>query len=82
MTHGLRLTKEHNLELLVDELPPEDVWRAKLAILEPLSEYATAFRYPSSMGRRKPGPDHDEVHVWIKKIAGLTAEARVFIASS
>jgi len=74
--HGLRVTAEHNIELLVDELPHDDVWRTKLTILEPLSAFATSYRYPSSMGKRKGGPSSDEVLVWIKTIAGLSGEAR------
>jgi HEPN domain-containing protein len=76
---GLRVTAEHNIEVLVDELPHDDVWHAKLAILEPLSVFATSYRYPSPMGKRKGGPDSDEVLVWIKTIAGLNAEARALI---
>jgi len=77
--HGLRVTAEHNIELLVDALPHDTVWRAKLAILEPLSGYATSYRYPSPMGKRKSGPSGDEVLVWIKTIAGLSAEARALV---
>ena len=53
------------------------MWHAKLTILEPLSAFATSYRYPSPMGKRKGGPSSDEVLVWIKTIAGLSAEARV-----
>jgi hypothetical protein len=45
-------------------------------VLEPLSSYATSYRYPSTVGRRKGGPDDDEALVWIKTIAGLIMEAR------
>lgn len=76
---GLRVTAEHNIEVLVDELPHDDVWHAKLMILEPLSAFATSYRYPSPMGKRKGGPGSDEVLVWIKTIAGLSAEARALI---
>jgi HEPN domain-containing protein len=79
LTRGLRITAEHNIEVLVDELPHDDVWHAKLTILEPLSIYATSYRYPSPMGKRKSGPSHDEALVWIKTIAGLTAEARALV---
>ena len=73
---GLRVTADHNIEALVDELPADDPWRTKLRVLEPLSAYATTYRYPSPTGRRKGGPSNDEVVLWIKKIAGLTVEAR------
>lgn len=76
---GLRVTAEHNIEVLIDELPHDDVWRAKLTILEPLSAFATSYRYPSPMGKRKGGPTSDEVLVWIKTIAELSAEARTLV---
>jgi len=76
---GLRMTKDHDLELLINELSPDDAWRPKLAVLEPLSSYATTYRYPSPMGRRKTGPSSDEVLVWIETIAGLRAEARALV---
>lgn len=44
---GLRVTADHNIEALVDELPADDPWRTKLRVLEPLSAYATTYRYPS-----------------------------------
>jgi len=61
-------------------LSHDDVWRTKLTILEPLSSYATSYRYPSTTGKRKGGPSSDEVHVWIKTIAGLCAEVRELVA--
>lgn len=76
LSHGLRVTAEHNLELLIGELPRDDAWRTKLVVLESLSSYATSYRYPSPSGRRKDGPGGDEVRVWIKTIAGLSVEAR------
>lgn len=56
LTRGLRLTTENNLEVLIAELPREDAWRSKLTVVEPLSGFATSYRYPSSMGKRKDGP--------------------------
>jgi HEPN domain-containing protein len=79
---GLRVTADHNIAILLEELSPEDAWRAKLAVLEPLSSYATAYRYPSPTGKRKGGPSHDEVSVWLKTIAGMSAEARALVAAS
>jgi HEPN domain-containing protein len=76
LSRGLRVTADHNIEVLVEELPHDDPWRAKLHALEPLSTYATAYRYPSPTGKRKSGPSNAEVLVWIKTIAGLNAEAR------
>jgi hypothetical protein len=52
---GLRVTADHNIEALVDELPTDDPWRTKLRVLEPLAVYATTYRYPSPTGKRKGG---------------------------
>src|SRR5689334_8921326 len=60
LTRGLRLTTEHNLEVLIAELPHDDRWRAKLVVVEPLSGLATPYCYPSSMGKRKGGVTRDE----------------------
>lgn len=82
LSRGLRVTADHDLEALVDELPHDDPWRAKLRVLEPLSAYATTYRYPSPTGKRKIGPSNDEVLVWIKTIAGLNLEARAALLKS
>ena len=80
LSRNLRATADHNIEILVDELPVDDPWRAKLRVLEPLSTYATTYRYPSPTGKRKGGPENDEVLVWIKAIGGLSVEARAALA--
>lgn len=79
---GLRVTADHNLEALIDELPADDAWRTKLRVLEPLAAYATTYRYPSPTGRRKGGPSHDEVAGWIATIVNLVAEARAELLAS
>ena len=76
LSRGLRVTADHALEALVDELPHGDPWRAKLRAVEPLSAYATTYRYPSPTGKRKGGPGNAEVLAWIKVIAELNVEAR------
>jgi HEPN domain-containing protein len=81
LSRGVRLTAEHSIELLVEELGQDDPWHAKLIALEPLSVYATTFRYPSPSGKRKDGLSSDEVLRWIKTIAALCAEARGLIGS-
>jgi len=81
LSRGLRVTADHNLELLIDELPRDEAWRDKLTVLEPLAAYATSYRYPSPTGKRKAGPARDEVLAWIKTIAGLSAEARALVGT-
>ena len=80
LSHGLVVTADHSIARLLEALPADDAWRTKLAVLEPLSSYATAFRYPSSMGKRKPGIAADEALAWIATIAALSAEARKLLA--
>jgi HEPN domain-containing protein len=82
LSRGLRVTADQDIEHLIGELPPDDAWRTKLIVLEPLASYATSYRYPSSTGRRKVDPSHDEVLVWVKAIAGLSAEARALVGFS
>jgi HEPN domain-containing protein len=76
LIRGLRVTADHNLEALVQELPAGDPWQAKLRAIEPLSAYATTYRYPSPAGRRKDGPGKEQVLTWAQAIAELNAEAR------
>ncbi len=76
LSRGLHVTADHNIEILVDQLADDDPWRAKLGDLEPLSSFATAYRYPSPTGKRKPGPTRSEVLEWIEKIRELGAQAR------
>ena len=81
LSRGFRVTADHNIEVLVDELPHDDPWRAKLRVLEPLSSYATTYRYPSPTGKRKGGPSNEELLGWVKTIAGLGAEARAMLVT-
>lgn len=73
---GLLLTKEHNLRALIDELPVDDPWRTKLEPTEDLSEFATTYRYPTSIGRRKSGLPKAETQAMIKLLTELVADAR------
>lgn len=73
---GLHVIAEHSIARLLEELPPDDAWRTKLGILQPLTNYATTFRYPSPTGKIKDGLSNDEVLAWIKIIAALCVEAR------
>jgi|1185.fasta_scaffold195988_2 HEPN domain-containing protein len=82
LSRGLRTTADHDIERLIGELPLDDVWRTKLSVLEPLASYATSYRYPSTAGRLRFGISHDQAIIWIKSIAGLTAEARALVGTT
>ncbi|HWO17611.1 MAG TPA: hypothetical protein VNO30_02505 [Kofleriaceae bacterium] len=79
---GLFATADHNILALVDELPSDDAWRAKLSALGVLSAYATTFRYPSPTGKRKPGLSGKEVLEWIERIDALIVDLRAVLAGS
>lgn len=72
---------DHNILALVEELPADDAWRARLSNLRVLSAYATTFRYPSPAGKRKPGLGSKEVHEWIETIGALVIDLRALLAT-
>ena len=80
-------TSTHDIVLLVDghpgdpskeprPLPDGDPWRARMREHEWLSKFATAFRYPTSTGRRDEGPSDDELKDAKRKLAADLAIAR------
>lgn len=81
---GLIATKEHQIQILVEgrepgepkKLPDGDPWATKLLVLDPLSDFATAFRYPTPSGKLKSGPTSDTVKNWIQVIQALISDAR------
>lgn len=84
LDRGLVPTKEHRIEILIDglstgepkRLPDGDPWRERLAPLSPLSEYATAFRYPTMSGALRRGPDGATLKAWVSRLAALLDVAR------
>jgi HEPN domain-containing protein len=78
LIHGLRVTAEHNLEVLVNEIP-DDGWRTKLAVMEPLSSFATTYRYPSPTGKTQSGPSKIEILSWVEKLRELCTDARTLL---
>lgn len=82
LSRGLHATAEHNLVALVAALPETDSWRTKLAVLEPLTVYSTAYRYPAPSGRTKSSLSKADVHEWIGRIAALVTEARMALGTT
>ncbi len=76
---GLLNTKDHDLVILVDgrpggeprPLPEGDPWRDRFRPLEPLSAYATTFRYSLS-----PTPNIETLRNMLATLAGLYDLAR------
>jgi hypothetical protein len=75
---GLLNTKDHDLVILIDgrpvgeprPLPDGDPWRERFRPLEPLSAYATTFRYSLS-----PSPKIADLRAMLATLTGLHALA-------
>lgn len=71
---GLLNTRDHDLVILIDgrpggeprPLPVGDPWRERFAPLEPLSAYATTFRYSLS-----PSPNVEDLRRMLATLASL-----------
>lgn len=70
---------EHRLDVLVDELPDSDPWKAKLRPLEIYLPYATTYRYPTPGGRIVAAPDMAQVSADADAIDALIQEARAHL---
>jgi hypothetical protein len=62
--------------VLVDELPDDDCWKAKLRPLEIYLPYATTYRYPTPGGRIAAAPDMAQVSADADVIDALIKKAR------
>jgi HEPN domain len=77
--HGLLNTKDHDLVILIDgrpvgeprPLPADSPWRERFRPLEPLSAYATAFRYSLS-----PKPKVEDLRDMLAQLTALYQVAR------
>jgi HEPN domain-containing protein len=90
---GLIGTKSHEIALLIDghpgdpaseprPLPEGDPWRERMREHEWLSKFATAYRYPTSTGRRDPGPTADEIKKATQKLTEHLVLARAELVGS
>ncbi len=50
----------HQLDRMVESVPDENPVKQMLRDIQGLGIYATAFRYPTTVGRIKPAPGYDE----------------------
>jgi HEPN domain len=81
---GLLNTRDHDLVILIDgrpggeprPLPAGDPWRERFRPLEPLSAYATAFRYSLS-----PTPRMDDLRQTLATLTSLHDLARTELLS-
>lgn len=58
---GIAPGAEHRIGMLLMKLADDDPWRERLAHLDRLSAFATAYRYPTPSGRIGRGLDSDDV---------------------
>ncbi len=70
---GIDATREHHLRVLVDLLPNDDPWRARLSPFDRLSPFATTYRYPTPGGRVPESPTADVVLAEAAAIEALIA---------
>ncbi|MBF0304467.1 MAG: HEPN domain-containing protein [Alphaproteobacteria bacterium] len=73
---ALHAGADHHIGRLVASLPEGHEWKADLMELDYLSQFATAFRYPSETGRIKPAPDRAKLEAFAELIATLADDAR------
>ena len=50
----------HQLDRMVESIPNENPVKQMLEDIQGLGVYATAYRYPTTVGRIKPAPDYDK----------------------
>lgn len=65
----------HQLDEMVDLVPDENPLKPALREIEQLAAYATAYRYPTPVGRIPDGPPGSELARLIKKVAAVLDEA-------
>lgn len=76
LANGIPSTKEHRIASLIADLGADNPWKARLHALEWLSDYATTFRYPTDVGRRKEAPPRDVMEKTVAEVKALIAQAR------
>jgi hypothetical protein len=82
---GLINTRDHDLVILIDgrpggeprALPAGDPWRERFRPFEPLSAYATAFRYSLS-----PPPNVNDLRLMLTSLSSLHEVARAELLST
>jgi HEPN domain-containing protein len=65
----------HQLDEMVNLVPDENPLKPALRDIEQLAAYATAYRYPTPVGRIPDGPPGGELAALIKKVDAALGEA-------
>lgn len=59
----------HQLESLISKIPDENPMKSAFAVLAPLGEFATSFRYPTTAGRVRSAPTKLQFEEHIKNVS-------------
>ena len=73
---SIHAAADHNIGQLIAKLPDGHAWRGDLIDLDYLSQFATAYRYPSERGRVAPAPDRATLDKYTALIEALVDEAK------
>jgi HEPN domain-containing protein len=76
---GIDPVRIHAIGKLAAELPDTHPLKAELMVLDRLSVYATATRYPSLTGRLPRVPDQARIESEMRAVADLLDRARSFL---
>jgi HEPN domain-containing protein len=74
--HNIEPGLDHHLDILVDKLPENEPWKARLAPLHKYTPYATTYRYATPGGRVPASPEADGVAADAAHMLALIADAR------
>ncbi len=64
----------HQLDRMVESVPDENPVKQMLRDIQGLGIYATAYRYPTTVGRIKPAPGYDEFKRFADKVGTALQE--------
>lgn len=73
---GIHPGAGHNIGQVAALLPDGHEWRADLVGLDYLSQFATAFRYPSETGRVRAAPAREVLERYAASLQALAEDAR------
>ena len=73
---GVEVGPQHNVAVILDKLPADSPWHAKLEKLARYSAFATAFRYPTSGGRLPESPPKETLLTDLKALREHVRVAR------
>ena len=65
----------HRLDVLLDKLPAENPFKARLKPLSHLTMFATTYRYPKDGGRLPTAPSKADVDSWAVNLAAIVSDA-------